>query len=563
LQVNADIFCRQINTGYNLINPTDAVGIEHGLGRTGNGLAYIDFHASAGSDFDARIIRNAGANGSFDISNTGTGALNISSAGQAPTIFYTNGIERMRVDYNGNVGVNVSAPASQLHVKGADNGMHFGVSGATYGLRITCRTTEAAIEAVDTTLIASYQPLTLGGSQVSIKETGTQRALFGGGVCQFWGGNYLYGQMSQFVDNGEIRQMGNAGNVGFRSINTTAGGALGRLVWQATTNGFAAVYGTGFTYDPQNSCTRPEADAGLDLGTTAFRFRNGYLSGGIVCSSVNVNSGAANGSIQLQPGQPGNTGFVGFYQPNGTRVGYVGFGANGGPLNYLSENNQGHHFGGGPASFSNDISISGAVWISGAGSGYNFANRDGSSPSYMWYATGSKGRLWASDTGRECQMDNQGRWLPAVDGVAELGTNGQRWLSVWSVNSVLQTSDAREKRWRGGLNDNELAASKALAREIGIYQWLRDLETDGENAKLQCGLLAQTVLEVFSANGLDALDYGFIQYDEWPEREDSNPDGDVIVHPGGNRYSIMFPDILAFMMVGQEQRLAALEEKLG
>jgi hypothetical protein len=257
------------------------------------------------------------------------------------------------------------------------------------------------------------------------------------------------------------------------------------------------------------------------------------------------------------------TGYLGLLDAAGTLQGYIGNYGAGQPISYVNSNGYGHSFQGGNANFTGAVAASGTFITTGASGGYQVNPRDGSGPPYLFYAAGGYGSIYATDTGRVCRMDNQGRWLPGVDGVSELGTTGQRWLSVWSVNSVLQTSDAREKRWRGGLNDNELAASKALAREIGIYQWLRDLEKDGDQAKLQCGLLAQKAMAIFHDHGLDALDYGFVRFDEWDERTDTDPmTEEVTVHPGGNRYSIMFPDILAFMMVGQEQRLAALEEKL-
>jgi hypothetical protein len=45
-------------------------------------LTFIDFHARAGSDFDARIVRNAGANGTLDIRQEGTGGLFLSAGGR-------------------------------------------------------------------------------------------------------------------------------------------------------------------------------------------------------------------------------------------------------------------------------------------------------------------------------------------------------------------------------------------------------------------------------------------------------------------------------------------------
>lgn len=49
--------------------------IELGAGRTGSGVAYIDFHAASGQDYNFRILRDSGLNGNVAISNTGTGYI--------------------------------------------------------------------------------------------------------------------------------------------------------------------------------------------------------------------------------------------------------------------------------------------------------------------------------------------------------------------------------------------------------------------------------------------------------------------------------------------------------
>jgi len=51
--------------------------IELGDNRTANGDAYIDFHSSVGSDYDFRIIRGSGANAATQITNLGTGSIEI------------------------------------------------------------------------------------------------------------------------------------------------------------------------------------------------------------------------------------------------------------------------------------------------------------------------------------------------------------------------------------------------------------------------------------------------------------------------------------------------------
>ncbi|ESX98622.1 phage tail fiber protein [Mesorhizobium sp. LNJC405B00] len=71
--------------------------IELAANRTADGVAYIDFHGAIGTDFDARIIRSAGANGGFLIQNLGTGDTaiyaggNLALNGNAAGLYY-NGV---------------------------------------------------------------------------------------------------------------------------------------------------------------------------------------------------------------------------------------------------------------------------------------------------------------------------------------------------------------------------------------------------------------------------------------------------------------------------------------
>jgi len=92
--------------------------LELGGNRTGSGLAYIDLHAISGGDFQARLIRYAGANGGLDLIQTGTGGMVISNDGSADTVFKTNALERMRITNAGDVGIGQSSPGAKLDVTG-------------------------------------------------------------------------------------------------------------------------------------------------------------------------------------------------------------------------------------------------------------------------------------------------------------------------------------------------------------------------------------------------------------------------------------------------------------
>ncbi len=76
---------------------TEGTGIEIGGNRTGSGSSLVDFHSTPGTDFEARLIRNSGANGDFLVLNTGTGGLALG----------TNNTERFRINSSGNGGLDL------------------------------------------------------------------------------------------------------------------------------------------------------------------------------------------------------------------------------------------------------------------------------------------------------------------------------------------------------------------------------------------------------------------------------------------------------------------------
>lgn len=83
--------------------------IELGGNRTGNGNAYIDWHTTAGADYEMRIARYTGVNGGADILNTGTGNFSIGQQGGAPFLFLTANAERARITSDGNLLVGTSS----------------------------------------------------------------------------------------------------------------------------------------------------------------------------------------------------------------------------------------------------------------------------------------------------------------------------------------------------------------------------------------------------------------------------------------------------------------------
>lgn len=82
------------------VSTTD-VQFEHGAGRSGDGNTYIDLHATAGTDYELRLVRNAGVNGVGALAHKGTGAFSIKTEDAADLNFFTSNVQRLGLSLNG------------------------------------------------------------------------------------------------------------------------------------------------------------------------------------------------------------------------------------------------------------------------------------------------------------------------------------------------------------------------------------------------------------------------------------------------------------------------------
>lgn len=151
---------------------------------------------------------------------------------------------------------------------------------------------------------------------------------------------------------------------------------------------------------------------------------------------------------------------------------------------------------------------------------------------------------------------------PVADNTYTFGDGGYRWTVIYAVSGTISTSDAREKEWRGPLNDAELRVAARLSKLIGIYRWLDAIAKKGDDARLHVGVTAQDVMAAFEAEGLDGFRYGILCYDKWDARAaELDGDGNIVVpaREAGDRYGVRYDELWAFIAAGFEARLAALE----
>jgi len=173
-----------------------------------------------------------------------------------------------------------------------------------------------------------------------------------------------------------------------------------------------------------------------------------------------------------------------------------------------------------------------------------------------------------------------GSIYPGADGTQNLGVAGQGWKEVFATAGTINTSDARVKTSVRSFEDAELAASKQLGKEIGIFKFLKAIESKGDAARNHIGMTVQRAIEVMQSHGLDAMAYGFICYDEWNTETKDHPaiyskvedsEGNVLDGPitqeawtetirtAGNTYGFRTDQLLMFIARGFEARLSALE----
>lgn len=126
--------------------------------------------------------------------------------------------------------------------------------------------------------------------------------------------------------------------------------------------------------------------------------------------------------------------------------------------------------------------------------------------------------------------------LPIGDGNVQLGDVANRWGNIFLVNPPNVGSDARKKTPVRPFTENELSASKVLAKEIGFFKWLEGDQRD------HCGLTVQRVVEVMGSHGMDAFSSSMVQYDK-----------------DSDNYSLCQGELQNFLLRGMDERIRMLE----
>ena len=139
----------------------------------------------------------------------------------------------------------------------------------------------------------------------------------------------------------------------------------------------------------------------------------------------------------------------------------------------------------------------------------------------------------------------------ADDNTLDLGTSVGRWDDVFATNGTIQTSDQNEKQDIASATTKELNVAKKLSALFKTFRWKDKVTEKGDKARTHTGIIAQEIQSAFSAEGLDASNYGLFTSDTW-----TNDDGKE-----QTRLGVRYPELFSFIFSSIEARLTALESK--
>ncbi|MFZ5725561.1 MAG: tail fiber domain-containing protein [Pseudomonadota bacterium] len=181
-------------------------------------------------------------------------------------------------------------------------------------------------------------------------------------------------------------------------------------------------------------------------------------------------------------------------------------------------------------------------------------------------------------------FETTGTVRPGSDNSQSLGSASYRWSVAYAGTGTINTSDARDKSWRGAPTEAELRAARRIAAELGFYQWNDAIAAKGaDGARMHFGVRAQAVWAIMADEGLieplaEGADpgsaYAFLCWDKWDAVEPvaatdevRDGEGNLIAparaaqagRPAGSRFGVRVDQLALFLIAAQEARIAALE----
>ena len=130
-------------------------------------------------------------------------------------------------------------------------------------------------------------------------------------------------------------------------------------------------------------------------------------------------------------------------------------------------------------------------------------------------------------------VDGAGR-----DNAIDLGASGTRFNDIYATNGTIQTSDRNEKQDIENLSEAEAKVAVRAKSLLKKYRWKSAVKDKSDDARIHFGIIAQDLQDAFTAEELDAGNYGMFISNTW-----TNEDG-----VEQTRLGVRYSELLAFII---------------
>ena len=127
------------------------------------------------------------------------------------------------------------------------------------------------------------------------------------------------------------------------------------------------------------------------------------------------------------------------------------------------------------------------------------------------------------------------------DNTVDLGASSERFGNIFAGNGTIQTSDRNEKQDEDNITDAEKRVAVAAKGLLKKFKFKDAVTEKGSDARIHFGIIAQDLQDAFSAEGLDASDYGMWCSDTWT---------DEVTGESKTRLGVRYSELLAFILIG-------------
>lgn len=175
-------------------------------------------------------------------------------------------------------------------------------------------------------------------------------------------------------------------------------------------------------------------------------------------------------------------------------------------------------------------------------------------------------------------ITSEGNFVPSGSGLYNLGNSSNLINNIYAANGTIQTSDENYKTTPEDFTDAEYRVANFCSSLLYKFKYLDAVKDKGDEARYHFGSIAQKVIAAFASEGLEAMSYGVVCFDEWEaseavyvtKEEILSEDGEVIypsevvmVAPAkeaGSRYAIRYDELCIFVSASLQRRLTNLEK---